>query len=82
MMDTTTSRRAFLKGSAAISGGLLMGIALPLTRGAMAAGTVSTPNAWVHIADDNAMSGNVCRCGTYPRIRAAIKDAAAMMRKA
>jgi isoquinoline 1-oxidoreductase alpha subunit len=31
---------------------------------------------------DNAMSGNVCRCGTYPRIRAAIKDAAAMMRKA
>ena len=31
---------------------------------------------------DNAMSGNVCRCGTYPRIRAAIKDAAAAMRKA
>jgi isoquinoline 1-oxidoreductase alpha subunit len=25
---------------------------------------------------DNAMSGNLCRCGTYPRIRAAIKDAA------
>ena len=25
---------------------------------------------------DNAMSGNICRCGTYPRIRAAIKDAA------
>ncbi|MGH8807997.1 MAG: (2Fe-2S)-binding protein [Noviherbaspirillum sp.] len=24
---------------------------------------------------DAAMSGNVCRCGTYPRIRAAIKDA-------
>ena len=31
---------------------------------------------------DNAMSGNICRCGTYPRIRAAIKDAAIMMRKA
>jgi isoquinoline 1-oxidoreductase alpha subunit len=31
---------------------------------------------------DNAMSGNICRCGTYPRIRAAIKDAATMMRKA
>ncbi len=31
---------------------------------------------------DEAMSGNVCRCGTYPRIRAAIKDAAAEMRKA
>jgi isoquinoline 1-oxidoreductase alpha subunit len=25
---------------------------------------------------DDAMSGNVCRCGTYPRIRAAIKQAA------
>jgi isoquinoline 1-oxidoreductase subunit alpha len=31
---------------------------------------------------DNAMSGNICRCGTYPRIKAAIKDAAAVMRKA
>ncbi len=26
---------------------------------------------------DNAMSGNLCRCGTYTRIRAAIKQAAA-----
>jgi isoquinoline 1-oxidoreductase alpha subunit len=25
---------------------------------------------------DGAMSGNICRCGTYPRIREAIKDAA------
>jgi isoquinoline 1-oxidoreductase alpha subunit len=25
---------------------------------------------------DAAMSGNICRCGTYQRIRAAIKDAA------
>ena len=25
---------------------------------------------------DAAMSGNICRCGTYPRIRAAIDDAA------
>ena len=25
---------------------------------------------------DNAMSGNICRCGAYQRIRAAIKDAA------
>ncbi|HUQ80132.1 MAG TPA: (2Fe-2S)-binding protein [Gemmatimonadaceae bacterium] len=25
---------------------------------------------------DNAMNGNICRCGTYPRIRAAIKAAA------
>lgn len=27
---------------------------------------------------DNAMGGNLCRCGTYPRIRAAIKKAAAL----
>ncbi|MBC7696786.1 MAG: (2Fe-2S)-binding protein [Bacteroidia bacterium] len=26
---------------------------------------------------DAAMSGNICRCGTYPRIKAAIKEAAA-----
>lgn len=25
---------------------------------------------------DNAMNGNICRCGTYPRIRSAIKAAA------
>ena len=25
---------------------------------------------------DNAMAGNICRCGTYPRIRVAIKRAA------
>jgi isoquinoline 1-oxidoreductase alpha subunit len=31
---------------------------------------------------DAAMSGNICRCGTYPRIRAAIKDAAARLRTA
>jgi len=28
---------------------------------------------------DSGMSGNICRCGTYPRIRAAIKQAAAAM---
>jgi isoquinoline 1-oxidoreductase alpha subunit len=31
---------------------------------------------------DAAMSGNLCRCGTYNRIRAAIKDAAAELRNA
>jgi aerobic-type carbon monoxide dehydrogenase small subunit (CoxS/CutS family) len=25
---------------------------------------------------DSAMAGNICRCGTYPRIRAAIHKAA------
>ncbi len=27
---------------------------------------------------DGAMNGNICRCGTYPRIRAAIKEAAGL----
>jgi isoquinoline 1-oxidoreductase alpha subunit len=31
---------------------------------------------------DAAMSGNICRCGTYTRIKAAIKEAASTMRKA
>jgi isoquinoline 1-oxidoreductase alpha subunit len=31
---------------------------------------------------DAAMSGNICRCGTYGRIKAAIKTAADEMRKA
>lgn len=30
---------------------------------------------------DRALSGNLCRCGTYPRIRAAVKDAAARLRE-
>ncbi|MCB1526635.1 MAG: (2Fe-2S)-binding protein [Hyphomicrobiaceae bacterium] len=30
---------------------------------------------------DDAMSGNLCRCGTYPRIRAAIKTAAVNLKK-
>ncbi len=31
---------------------------------------------------DDAMSGNLCRCGAYPRIRAAIHDAAQRIRGA
>ena len=31
---------------------------------------------------DRAMSGNLCRCGTYPRIRAAVKTAAKTLRSA
>jgi isoquinoline 1-oxidoreductase subunit alpha len=31
---------------------------------------------------DAAMSGNLCRCGTYPRIRAAVQAAASAMREA
>ena len=31
---------------------------------------------------DEAMSGNICRCGTYQRVREAIKSAAATLKKA
>lgn len=31
---------------------------------------------------DDAMQGNLCRCGTYPRIRAAIHDAARTLKEA
>ncbi|MEC7764256.1 MAG: (2Fe-2S)-binding protein [Pseudomonadota bacterium] len=31
---------------------------------------------------DDAMQGNLCRCGTYPKIRAAIHDAARAMQEA
>ena len=30
---------------------------------------------------DDAMAGNLCRCGTYPRIRTAIHDAATRLQK-
>ena len=30
---------------------------------------------------DSAMAGNLCRCGTYPRIRAAIHNAAALAKE-
>jgi isoquinoline 1-oxidoreductase alpha subunit len=48
----------------------------------MSAAALLTRNKNPSDADiDAAMSGNICRCGTYPRIKAAIKDAAATMRK-
>ncbi|HZM36283.1 MAG TPA: (2Fe-2S)-binding protein [Burkholderiales bacterium] len=43
----------------------------------MSAAALVAANARPGDADiDNAMAGNICRCGTYPRIRAAIKKAA------
>ena len=41
----------------------------------------SNPNPTDQDIDD-AMSGNLCRCGTYPRIREAVKAAAQKMREA
>ncbi|NEX62547.1 xanthine dehydrogenase family protein molybdopterin-binding subunit [Noviherbaspirillum galbum] len=53
----TTSRRDFLKTSALAASGLMMGVHLPgLIKQAQAAGTLYTPNAWVHIADDNTIT--------------------------
>ena len=46
----------------------------------MSAVALLASNAQPSDADiDAAMSGNVCRCGTYNQIRAAIKDAAASL---
>ena len=43
----------------------------------MSASALLAGNAHPSDADiDNAMAGNICRCGTYSRIRAAIKQAA------
>ena len=43
-----------------------------MSASALLAGTPNPSDADI----DSAMSGNICRCGTYPRIRAAIKRAA------
>src|SRR4051812_18988404 len=51
-----TSRRDFLKTSAAVSGGLMVGFSIKNMRSAEAAGTLRTPNAWVHISDDNVIT--------------------------
>jgi len=46
----------------------------------MAAAALLADNPKPSDADiDAAMSGNICRCGAYQRIRAAIKDAAATL---
>jgi isoquinoline 1-oxidoreductase alpha subunit len=44
----------------------------------MSAAALLASNPKPNDADiDTAMTGNICRCGTYPRIRTAIKQAAA-----
>ena len=50
------NRRNFLKTSSAVTGGLMMGVTLGLPLTTQAAGTMHTPNAWVHIADDNTIT--------------------------
>ncbi len=43
-----------------------------MTAAALLAGNKNPSDAQI----DEAMAGNICRCGTYGRIRAAVKDAA------
>ena len=50
------SRRSLLKASVVTTGGLLMGVSLSASNKADAAGLLHTPNAWVHIADDNTIT--------------------------
>ena len=46
----------------------------------MAAAALLTSNSTPSSAEiDTAMSGNLCRCGTYPRIREAVQAAAATL---
>jgi isoquinoline 1-oxidoreductase alpha subunit len=49
----------------------------------MSATALLRQNAHPSDADiDSAMSGNICRCGTYQRVREAIKSAATSLGKA
>ncbi len=49
----------------------------------MAATALLSKNAAPSDADiDAAMSGNICRCGTYQRVREAIKSASSSLKKA
>ena len=55
----SVSRRSFLQTSTLATGGLMLGVALPglvSSTDAQAAGLLHTPNAWVHIADDNTIT--------------------------
>jgi isoquinoline 1-oxidoreductase beta subunit len=51
------SRRGFLQTTAVAGGGAAVGVNLAgLSVEALAAGTIHTPNAWVHIGDDNTIT--------------------------
>jgi isoquinoline 1-oxidoreductase subunit beta len=51
----STSRRTFIQTTAIAGGGLMIGLSFPTSK-VQAAGTLHTPNAWVHIADDNTIT--------------------------
>jgi len=56
-----TTRREFLKSSAAVGGGLIIGVALPVKNLAYAAADPSAINAWVRVAPDNTVTILVAR---------------------
>lgn len=56
LQTTSLNRRNFLKTSSTVTGGLMLGVSLGLPLSTQAAGTLYTPNAWVHIADDNTIT--------------------------
>lgn len=56
-MTMQTNRRDFIKTTSVVTGGLMMGFTIAAAnKEAQAAGMVYTPNAWVHIADDNTIT--------------------------
>lgn len=56
LQTASLNRRYFLKTSSTVTGGLMLGVSLGLPLSTQAAGTLYTPNAWVHIADDNTIT--------------------------
>ncbi|MES1976765.1 MAG: xanthine dehydrogenase family protein molybdopterin-binding subunit [Pseudomonadota bacterium] len=56
LQTASLNRRSFLKTSSTVTGGLMLGVSLGLPLSTQAAGTLYTPNAWVHIADDNTIT--------------------------
>ncbi len=56
LKTASLNRRNFLKTSSTVTGGLMLGVSLGLPLATQAAGTLYTPNAWVHIADDNTIT--------------------------
>jgi len=50
------ARRKFLKSSAAVGGGLVIGVSLPGFNGVQAAASTSAMNAWVRIGSDNTVT--------------------------
>lgn len=56
LQTASLNRRNFLKTSSTVTGGLMLGVSLGVPLSTQAAGTLYTPNAWVHIADDNTIT--------------------------